>query len=280
MPVDLRIVSLGAGVQSSTMMWLADAGLITPRPDYAVFADTQQEPPWVYETLEYLQKNCSIPIRVATAGDLGACLTAGNNSTGQRFASVPFWTTGQDGREAPTRRQCTREYKIDVVKKEIRTLLGLKPGQRAAGKYHVEMWVGISMDEAGRAKPARDSWITTRWPLLFDHPMRRGDCLAWMKAQGHPIPQRSACVFCPYRRAIDWADWRDNEPELFEQACVWDDTIRMTNSGNQRGMLHQQYILRTRVPLRELPPTAELEKDDASQLDLFEGDCETGMCGF
>jgi hypothetical protein len=276
---DLTILSLGAGVQSSTLLWLADAGLVTPRPDYAVFADTQSEPPWVYETLEYMKAHSSIPIRVATAGNLGEALKIGNNSTGGRFASVPFWTVGEDGREAPTRRQCSREYKIDVVRKEARTLLGLEPGQRAAGKFEVEMWIGISVDEAQRAKPSRHSWITHRWPLLFDHPMRRGECLAWMKAQGHPIPKKSACTFCPMRPALEYAHWRDDEPELFEEACEFDDLIRNTNSGRQRGMMHEQFILRTLKPLRELPPTVELEKDDRNQIELFANSCDSGMCG-
>ena len=40
----LRILSLGAGVQSSTMALMADAGAFGVKPDAAVFADTGWEP--------------------------------------------------------------------------------------------------------------------------------------------------------------------------------------------------------------------------------------------
>ena len=41
----LQILSLGAGVQSSTLALMAARGEITPMPDASVFADTQAEPP-------------------------------------------------------------------------------------------------------------------------------------------------------------------------------------------------------------------------------------------
>lgn len=40
----IHIISLGAGVQSSTMALMAAAGEITPMPKCAIFADTQDEP--------------------------------------------------------------------------------------------------------------------------------------------------------------------------------------------------------------------------------------------
>src|SRR5262245_59185556 len=164
------------------------------------------------------------------------------NTTGGRFASVPFWVKGDDGRETPGRRQCTREYKIDAVKLEARRLLGLKPGQRAAGRVHAEELVGISLDEASRARPSRYPWIKTRWPLLFEKPMRRAECLLWLKNIGWPEIRKSACKFCPYRGAAEYLRWKREEPELFEEACQWDDLIRST--GTMRGMKGQQYISR------------------------------------
>jgi hypothetical protein len=48
----MRILSLGAGVQSSTMALMAEAGEFGVKPDAAIFADTGWEPPQVYEHLE------------------------------------------------------------------------------------------------------------------------------------------------------------------------------------------------------------------------------------
>lgn len=269
---DLTILSLGAGVQSTVLYLLAARGEL-PLPDYAIFADTQCEPDWVYDNLNDLERayGDTLPIRRPTAGNLQTAVENGVNGTGNRFAAVPFWVVGQDGNYAPGRRQCTREYKIDVVKREIRDILGLRPGQRAAGRFQVEEWVGISLDEAVRAKPSRYSWITSRHPLLFDRPMHRFECRAYLDSIHWPQPQKSACIFCPYRGATEYAEWKRNAPELFEEACKVDDLIR--SSGTMKGMRSQQFILKDLKPLRELednPP------DD--QLDLFNNECE-GMCG-
>ncbi len=50
----IHIISLGAGVQSSTMALMAAHGEIEPMPDAAIFADTQNEPQRVYEWLDWL----------------------------------------------------------------------------------------------------------------------------------------------------------------------------------------------------------------------------------
>ena len=275
---DLRGISLGAGVQSSTMYRMAALGEIPgPMPDFAIFADTHAEPRWVHEQLDLLERDHgdTIPIIRASRGSLTKDLENGVNSTGQRFAAVPFWMEGSDGRYAPGRRQCTREYKIDVIRQVVRKKLGLERGQRAAGKYRVEQWIGISLDEVTRAKPDRSSWIISRWPLIYDVPMRRSDCINWMTDHGFPVPQKSACTFCPYRGPAEYALMRENHPEEFEEACKIDDMIRST--GTMKGMRNQQqYVSRLLTPLRELPPLAELTNLD--QLDLFDEECE-GHCG-
>lgn len=277
---DLRVISLGAGVQSSTMYRRAALGDYGVVPDYAIFADTQQEPKWVYEQLDQLEHEFGdvIPILRATGGDLGEMIKRGVNQTGHRFPSVPFWVEGADGTSSPGRRQCSREMKIDVIQRKVRDLLGLKKRQRAKGRFLVEEWVGISTDEIQRAKPARYDWVVTRWPLLYDIPMNRQQCIEWTEANGYSVPKKSACVFCPYRPALEYSRWRDEEPELFEEACRWDDLIRSSFSGRLRGMRNPSFILKARIPMRELPPTEELEGDDGKQMDLFNNECE-GMCG-
>lgn len=58
---DYNMISLGAGVQSSTMALMAELGEITPRPNAAIFADTQAEPASVYRWLDWLEKQLSFP---------------------------------------------------------------------------------------------------------------------------------------------------------------------------------------------------------------------------
>ena len=67
----LNIISLGAGVQSSTMALMAAHGEITPMPDGAVFADTKREPAPVYVWLDWLEKQLPFPVHRVSKGDLG-----------------------------------------------------------------------------------------------------------------------------------------------------------------------------------------------------------------
>src|SRR3954454_22262783 len=91
-------------------------GEIDQALDYAVFADTQEEPESVYGHLEWLRSLGGPPILTDTAGKLGDDLIHGKNSTGQRFASIPALTSAEPGRPGGMlRRQCTAEYKINVV---------------------------------------------------------------------------------------------------------------------------------------------------------------------
>lgn len=53
----VHILSLGAGVQSSTLALMAAAGEITPMPQAAIFADTQAEPASVYKWLDWRARN-------------------------------------------------------------------------------------------------------------------------------------------------------------------------------------------------------------------------------
>ena len=51
---DLTYLSLGAGVQSSALLVLANQGKVE-RPSVAIFADTGDEPQYVYDYLEVLE---------------------------------------------------------------------------------------------------------------------------------------------------------------------------------------------------------------------------------
>lgn len=63
-------LSLGAGVQSSTLALMAAAGEVTPMPDGAIFADTQAEPASVYRWLDRLETMLPFPVHRVTAGSL------------------------------------------------------------------------------------------------------------------------------------------------------------------------------------------------------------------
>ena len=70
-PTDpMHILSLGAGVQSSTLALMAAKGEVGPMPMAAIFSDTQAEPKEVYDWLDWLEKQLPYPVYRVTAGNL------------------------------------------------------------------------------------------------------------------------------------------------------------------------------------------------------------------
>lgn len=211
----LRVLSLGAGVQSSTLALMAAKGLIGPGgrahpqqsvlPDFAVFADTGAQPAAVYRHLDWLEGVLPFPVRRVQApfGPLGeAVIGAYQAAHPGRAPSPPFFTANPDGMLP---RQCTKEAKVRPIAAEVRRELGVEPGKRVAAGIEVEQWIGISTDESQRMKPAENPWITNRWPLI-EADMSRQRCLRWLEERGYPRPPKSACIWCPYHSEEGWRE--------------------------------------------------------------------------
>jgi len=97
-PTTLTCLSLGAGVQSSTVFLMVCDGVL-PKLDCAIFADTGWEPPAVYEHLAWLEKRgrvAGIPVYRVSAGNLRAdalvSQVRGKAADGTRWASMPLFT--------------------------------------------------------------------------------------------------------------------------------------------------------------------------------------------
>ena len=113
----IRILSLGAGVQSSTMALMADQGAFGVKPDAAIFADTGWEPTPVLEHLEWLKTQLSYPVYITGKGtSIRDDIINAMGENGNRFASAPFFTKNpESNKKGMLRRQCTREYKITPI---------------------------------------------------------------------------------------------------------------------------------------------------------------------
>lgn len=270
---ELTVLSLGGGVQSSVLALMAAEGVIRPLPDFAVFADTGWEPQPVYDHLEWLEAQLPFPVRRVGAGDIRSDLLAGTNSTGQPFSSIPVFIRSLDGKStAIARRQCTREYKLTPIEQELRDLLGLGYRERVPPELFVELWIGISTDEAHfRMKDSRQRWISHRWPLI-ESTFDRGDCQDWF-AERHPgrtLP-RSACIGCPYHTDDEWRAMQRSDPQSWRDAVLVDRALRTTERAERFG--GEMYLHKSRVPLDEVRFGS-----DPQQLSLFADECE-GMCG-
>lgn len=245
-------------------------------PDCAIFADTQGEPQAVYDHLAWLRSAdvLPFPVHVVSKGPLWeAATTVKSRKDGKASyisTGIPVHLTDGISRGIGMR-QCTRDFKISPIITKVRDLLGRRSIRASEGEI-VEMWIGISTDEAVRMKPSRQPWIRTRWPLI-EKRMSRFDCLNWMTKRGYPTPPKSSCTFCPYH---DDAAWLRLTPSEFEDAVAKEREIQEAYAKASK-MRSVPYFHASRVPLSEVVFDADNRKQ-AGQLDLFNNECE-GMCG-
>ena len=257
----LNIISLGAGVQSSTMALMAAQGEITPMPDCAIFADTGDEPKRVYEWLTWLEGNLPFPIIRVSVGKLSIAATTPHPSKniGYLKPAIPVYFVGKDS--GMGKRQCTMDFKITPV---------LRYANLIRGKQMVSQWLGISFDEAHRMKPSRKPWCKNRYPLVIERTMQRGQCLEWMKKNGYPEPPRSACVYCPFHSDDEWIRLKTEEPKEFEKAVAFERTYQA--AALETGFKGVPFLHDDRKPLNEVELIAGRNRN------LFGNECE-GMCG-
>ncbi len=167
----LSVISLGAGVQSTTMALLAAHGEVTPMPDCAIFADTGSEPAAVYEHLRWLREASVLPfpIHVVSVGNLGAEILSATRGESKRgsHARPPFFVKNQDGSRGVVRRQCTGDYKIAPIERKLRELIGLKSRQRWPKERLITQWLGIS---TGSAPTTRRRCVATTQSLRRARP--------------------------------------------------------------------------------------------------------------
>lgn len=272
MPPTMTALSLGAGVQSTTLLLLAAEGVL-PKPDVAIFADTRWEPAAVYRQLDRLAAvaaEAGIELHRVSKGNLRADAT----DPGHRYASVPYFIRNPDGTDGIGRRQCTAEYKLAPISRKVRELLGAKaPQYRCVPAGRVcEQWIGFSTDEIGRVSDKRRvRYLTNRYPLL-DLGMSRKDCLRYLAARGWGDTVKSACIGCPFHGNRAWRDLRDNRPDEWAAAVAFDHAIR---NGGARGqhLRGTAFLHRSRVPLDQAPidrvTRAEHRDNQIDVLDLI-----------
>jgi hypothetical protein len=266
----MHVISLGAGVQSTTMALMAAHGEITPMPDCAIFADTQAEPAAVYEHLKWLMSPnvLPFPVHIVTGGNLKTDIGRARKTGKFPIMPIPAYIKTHDGKEGGLKqRACTRDYKIAPLDRKVRELLGIR-GKRSPLVPVVSRWIGISVDEAIRAKPSWVKWQEHRWPLL-EKRMARHDCLLWLERNGYPKPPKSACTFCPFHDRKTWLSLTETE---MKEAVEVDKTIRTLWTHQDK---RAEFFLHP-----SLKPLDEVDFSDPNkdQIDLFNNECE-GMCG-
>lgn len=337
----IHILNLGSGVQSSTDALMLSEGERGPMVFCAIFADTKREPLSVLRWLSFLcgvevkfysdgrpyvepgiyqAGRLKFPVHIVTKGDIG------ENSLKVRLrkdglgswvpSGVPHYSINADGTHGHGPSQCTHDFKIIPIEKEIRRIVG-KEKLRNWRKQHrcalklisqyeralsiwkrnkkagiesplpirpddawnecqsdplVVQYIGISTDEASRAKPSRVPYLKHRWPHL-ERGINRDGCKEWLSKRGLEAP-KSACEFCPYHDDDEWIRLRDHEPESFARAVAFDYAYRAAKMKTVSVKGFQPFLHNSRVPLDKV----KFVKSHGKQLTMFNNECE-GMCG-
>lgn len=299
--MSLRILSYGGGTQSAALALMSAMGQL-PKLDHVIFADTQGELPETYIFAEYVERvlaEAGIPFHRVSAGSLEETLLSPvitqHNPTPPAHVLNPPGAKAEKGRINGYR--CSYDFKRRVIERKVKQLCG---GRGAWKRANVEQWLGFSVDEVGRCKPAAecrcghkrtrpvdkitgeprghvpactncdcekfDPWQVNVWPLIKDFGLqfRREDTIRWFGENGHPTPPRSACWFCPNARNPRWAALKVDHPDLWERACQLDEHIRNDGAFNARGNVPfagQLFLHDSLIPLRNADLRSAYERE-------------------
>ena len=237
-----KILSYGGGVQSTALLIASCVGLLE-KPEVAIFADTQWGPEDTYAHV------AAMTTWAAGHGVEVVTITHGPIRTPRGALMMPIHVLKSDGETAITTRQCTQEFKIDPIRREVRRRLGYRPHQR--WRHKTETWLGISVDEAHRMKPSRAHWDTSRWPLI-ELGMNREDCKRLIEKQGIPVPMKSSCVGCPYHSDKYFLNMKRERPEEWQDVVAFDEWIRAEKKAVFPSLRGEPFVHRSCRPLSEV----------------------------
>jgi hypothetical protein len=267
---ELRVLSLGWGVQSFTLAAMSALGEL-PKLDVLIHADTSWERQATYEFAAKWQPWLeSKGMLVVSALSLSARRPQVNRTN----INIPAYFRNEEGKVGQINRQCTGAWKVFIVKQLIRqemAIRGIKLGSEV-----VEQWLGISWDEATRARSSQDKYIKIRWPFLEKETrMRRGDCIKWLLEHGLEVPHKSSCTHCAYHNQKDWEEQKRDAPLDWAQSVVFDNSIR--NLSTKRG--RQLFVHRSTKPLSQAVFLPEEAGYSQSFLPMDGPGCDTaGYC--
>jgi hypothetical protein len=276
-----RFLLLGGGVQSGTLVEMIVEGVI-PRVDAVIFADTGDEPHWVWRMIPHYRQRLNsvdIPLRITKRpDDSGYCGALRSISRdflevnkgwvkSQVFNTLPLYVKNPvTGKRGMLRRQCTDRFKISPTNNSIKAflhhtgkvdLLEIENGwvttmRKVPRNVYVECLFGISTDEDERADTQRGAgWQKPVYPLM-EMEMSRDDCVKWLQDHNLPVPEKSACYFCPFRNNDSWLWMKNTYPDVFEDACKFDDMLRQLHTQGKLNIRGIPYLHESLTPLRDI----------------------------
>jgi 3'-phosphoadenosine 5'-phosphosulfate sulfotransferase (PAPS reductase)/FAD synthetase len=185
-------ISWGAGVNSTAIIARFLLGQLQGKPEI-VFADTGGELPETYAYIEQVRSILETQgWTVTILRPFGSYKTLYTPKIRGKMLYDHLW----DARTVPgfKWRYCTRQYKIDPLKK-------YQPGKTKL--------IGICADELRRIK--EDAIYPVR-------EYTREECKELIAEAGLPEAHKTGCWFCPFQPKKQWIELYETHPDLWQKA--------------------------------------------------------------
>lgn len=250
------IWSCGGGTQSAAIAALIIQGRL-PKPDISLIVDTEREKSSTWKYLDDVLRPglaaVGVEIIVVKKSDFAHWDLYKGDTPVTKSLLLPMFTTLNGPVPSKLSAFCSHEWKKRVCMRYLRSV----------GVDQCTNWLGISMDEPQRIKPSGVLWLENHYPLCYDVPMRRWQCVEVVIEVFGVAPPRSACWMCSNMGDVEWRDLHDNWPEDFQKAVLLEREVRLVDP--------HVFLHKSGVPLDQvdwtLPPS------------LFDvGGCESGYC--
>lgn len=228
-----QVWSCGGGTQSGAIATLIRLGKL-PRPDFAFMTDTGRERlstwPFVDGFIRPALASVGLDLTVVRASEFARLDVFWNNTV-----LLPGYTNMSGDGVGKLSPFCSGKWKRDVAERWMRSI----------GIEKCRNWIGISRDEARRIRAQHRPWLALWYPLIFEVPMRREECVQLIRDQGWSghIPH-SACYMCPNLSDAEWIDMKVNWPADFLAAVELENATRLKD--------HHFFLHQSCVPLAEV----------------------------
>ncbi len=205
------MAAYGGGVNSTALLVGIVQGKPAPRPGAILFADTGGELPETYAYVAlfsaWLQRHGLPPI-TTVSDTLGGPLY-------DRCISQKMMPSVAYGRH---RRGCSEKSKQRPQHRYARNVWPDSMAAFARGERVVKL-IGFGAEERYRARIENDRWYEYEYPLIV-WGWDRQKCEEEIGQAGLPVPGKSACFFCPFRKKHEILEMEHAHPDLLERALI------------------------------------------------------------
>lgn len=316
---DIHVLSWGGGTQSTALMLkmlddkVFDEHGVLIKPDYIIFADTGDENQLVmnqvYKVIKYVEDKYGIEVIITKRTkeyhktDEMIQLIKDGALEGKQYKStkyadlyqeqllfykgvinqanlVPSWVINKKGELGKMMgRNCTVEYKIVQIVREIRIRETVKAFSKLKHKIH--MYIGFSIDELSRVKTSPQSYIVNKFPLV-DLNMTKIDCIEYVEKVLGFTPKSSVCNICYANDFYRVYDLYKNDKEAWDKITVLDEAMHNKSADNKiRGDVYLfQWQAKMRKRFNEIDMEAEYTKRKKyTQLSIYDMEQEMACMG-